>query len=286
VPGTDVDRTRLDPGYSRKMLSPETLICTAGRGEGAGPATTAPVLMLYWLPWHGQSIVPLETWLTVQPMWVQTALKALNSPDAGWVTTTFLASKIVPLPTGILLVAVSAPAEDAGADADAPLLAAAVPAPVGADVVEALAGVELLEALELQAVMAPARPTKPTLASTPRRVACESLCGSCVTTAPIHICVRWCGRGSSGHPPLYRGTERSMNRFLGCRSFAVSTAQTAMKLLSTAQMPSGRALILKSRRVTDFVGILRFKKRKFGYSERSHAANHGADLDQFVVMYR
>ena len=47
--------------YARKMLPPLTLICSAGRGEGAGPATTSPVVMLYWLPWHGQSIVPLLT---------------------------------------------------------------------------------------------------------------------------------------------------------------------------------------------------------------------------------
>src|SRR5215469_13248442 len=50
-----------------------------------GSATTAPVAMLYWLPWHGQSMVPLLTWLTMQPMWVQTALNALNSLAVGWV---------------------------------------------------------------------------------------------------------------------------------------------------------------------------------------------------------
>jgi len=56
------------------MLPPLTLICLAGSGEGAGPATTAPVVMLYWLPWQGQSMVPLLTWLTVQPRCVQIAL--------------------------------------------------------------------------------------------------------------------------------------------------------------------------------------------------------------------
>src|SRR5258708_5714293 len=30
-------------------------------GLGAGPLTTEPSLMLYLLPWHGQSIVPLAT---------------------------------------------------------------------------------------------------------------------------------------------------------------------------------------------------------------------------------
>src|SRR5580693_5945978 len=97
------------PGlYSRKMLPPETLNCLAGSGRGAGPATTAPVVMLYWLPWHGQSMVWLLIWLTMHPMWVQTALNALNSPAVGWVTTTCGSEKIMPLPTGILLVAASA----------------------------------------------------------------------------------------------------------------------------------------------------------------------------------
>ena len=78
--------------------------------------------MLYWLPWHGQSMVPLLTWLTMQPMCVQTALNALNSPAVGWVTTTLGPVKIVPLPTGMSLVAASAFA--AGALLAAALLAA------------------------------------------------------------------------------------------------------------------------------------------------------------------
>src|ERR1700730_6150799 len=128
---------RRRPGlYSRKMLPPETLICLAGSGRGAGPATTAPVVMLYWLPWHGQSMVWLLIWLTMHPMWVQTALNALNSPAVGWVTTTCGPGKIMPLPTGILLVAASAfaalelTAPPAAAPPAAALLAgAAVPAP-------------------------------------------------------------------------------------------------------------------------------------------------------------
>jgi hypothetical protein len=32
------------------MLLPVTLMAWAGNGLGAGPPTTAPVLMLYWLP--------------------------------------------------------------------------------------------------------------------------------------------------------------------------------------------------------------------------------------------
>ena len=90
------------------MLSPETVICLAGSGLGAGPATTSPVVMLYWLPWHGQSMVPSLIWLTMHPIWVQTALNALKSPAAGWVTTTRGPVKILPLPTGIWLVAASA----------------------------------------------------------------------------------------------------------------------------------------------------------------------------------
>src|SRR5215469_6961928 len=90
------------------MLLPVTLMAWDASGLGAGPPTTAPVLMLYWLPWQGQSIVPLEIVATMQPMCVQTALNALKSPEFGWVTTTFSLVKILPLPTGISLVAVSA----------------------------------------------------------------------------------------------------------------------------------------------------------------------------------
>src|SRR5665647_334698 len=57
--------------------------------------------MSYVLPWQGQVMVPLATPATVQPMWVQTALKALNSPALGWVTTIFAVSKTLPPPTGM-----------------------------------------------------------------------------------------------------------------------------------------------------------------------------------------
>src|SRR5580693_6006987 len=119
------------------MLSPVTLICLAGSGRGAGPDTTSPVAMLYWLPWHGQSIVPLLIWLTMHPMWVQTALNALNSPAVGWVTTTVWGAKILPPATGISLVEPSAPAADSLDWAP-------------------------LEPFAPQAVIAPARPTRPT----------------------------------------------------------------------------------------------------------------------------
>ena len=44
----------------------------------------------------------------MQPICVQIALNALNSPAVGWVTTTLGPVKIVPLPTGMSLVAASA----------------------------------------------------------------------------------------------------------------------------------------------------------------------------------
>jgi hypothetical protein len=187
------------------MLFPLTLIVSLGSGRGAGPPTTAPVAMLYWLPWQGQSMVPLLTWLTVQPMWVQMALNALKSPADGWVTTTLGPLKIVPPPTGMSLVAASAFAavllagaavlagavlagavlpDPAVLAAVAALLAGVAAAAAPAELVAGLAAAELLELPAPQAVIAPARPTRPAPASTPRRVASESVCGSCVTTAP------------------------------------------------------------------------------------------------------
>src|ERR1035437_7086438 len=59
-------------------------------------------------------MVPLATPATVQPLWVQTALKALNSPALGWVTTIFVASKTLPPPTGMsatLITSLPEPAE-------------------------------------------------------------------------------------------------------------------------------------------------------------------------------
>src|SRR6202012_4949076 len=80
----------------------------AGSGFGAGPRTTWASVTLYSLPWQGQSIVPSAILSTVQRMWVQIALKPLNTPLVGWVTTTFSAVKIFPPPTGISLVVPSA----------------------------------------------------------------------------------------------------------------------------------------------------------------------------------
>src|SRR5579875_3313274 len=79
----------------------------AGSGLGAGPATTLPSLMLNWLPWQGQSIVPFATWSTMHCICVHTALNPLKSPAAGWVTTTRWFAKTLPSPMGMSLVAAS-----------------------------------------------------------------------------------------------------------------------------------------------------------------------------------
>jgi hypothetical protein len=100
--------------------------------------------------------------------------------------------KIMPPPTGISLVVASAfAAVELLAPPPAPLAAAllagaAVPAPPAVLAALPAAGV-LLEVPAPQAVIALARPTRPTPASTPLRVASESVCGSCVTIAPIRM---------------------------------------------------------------------------------------------------
>src|SRR5215469_10935287 len=160
------------------MLVPVTLMVCDDSGLGAGPETTEPSLTLNLLPWHGQSIVPSATWSTVHCMCVQTALKPLKSPGVGWVTTTLSLLKTMPPPTGIWLVEASAlppPAALVAAGAAPPPAPALVPVPAD----------ELPEPPELQALIAPARPARPTPASTPRRVARVSRCGSSVTSAPF-----------------------------------------------------------------------------------------------------
>ena len=109
------------------MISlPVTVTCLAGRAFGAGPPLTEPSWIEYSLPWHGHLIKPPETLPTVHPIWVQIALNALNWPAAGWVTTTFCASKILPPPTGISLVVASPLARGAvdSAGVEAPPVAA------------------------------------------------------------------------------------------------------------------------------------------------------------------
>jgi hypothetical protein len=81
---------------------------TGGSGDGAGPLTTDPSVMLNLLPWHGQLIVPPDTVPTMHPAWVHTALNPWNSPDFGWVITIFLSARILPPPTGTSEVLASA----------------------------------------------------------------------------------------------------------------------------------------------------------------------------------
>src|SRR6516164_3520224 len=81
---------------------------TGASGDGAGPLTTEPLVMLNRLPWHGQLIVPPDTVPTMHPAWVHTALKPWNSPDCGWVSTIFWAARILPPPTGTSEVLASA----------------------------------------------------------------------------------------------------------------------------------------------------------------------------------
>src|SRR5580704_4156790 len=98
------------------------LICLRGSGLGAGPATTAPLVILNRLPWQGQSMVPPVTWLTTQPTCVHTALNARYCPRAGCVTTTRAVVKMVPPPTGIAPAAPSTTSLAAGAFFGAALL--------------------------------------------------------------------------------------------------------------------------------------------------------------------
>jgi hypothetical protein len=84
------------------------LTLTGGSGDVAGPLTTAPLVTLNLLPWHGQLIVPSDTLPTVHPACVHTALNPWNSPDFGWVSTIFLSVRILPPPTGTSEVLASA----------------------------------------------------------------------------------------------------------------------------------------------------------------------------------
>src|ERR1700728_743893 len=94
VPLRPVVFRRFSRGVScqcRKTLPSVTVMEAAASGVVAGPVTTAPLVILNLLPWHGQLIVPSATWLHMHPTWVQMALNALCCPLAGWVTTTWAA---------------------------------------------------------------------------------------------------------------------------------------------------------------------------------------------------
>src|SRR6266487_3460909 len=92
------------------ISSPLTVTVLAANGAGAGPPWTEPSAIEYLLPWHGQLIVPSLTVETVQPWCVHTAVKALNCPAVGWVTTTFWVSNTLPPPTGLSDVLADTPA--------------------------------------------------------------------------------------------------------------------------------------------------------------------------------
>src|ERR1700685_1285839 len=83
------------------ILPSATVIGAAGSAVGAGPATTAPSVILNLEPWQGQSMVPSATWLHRQPTCVQTALQALKTPLVGCVPTPLASVKTVPPPSGM-----------------------------------------------------------------------------------------------------------------------------------------------------------------------------------------
>src|SRR6476469_3785370 len=89
------------------MPSPLIVTFFSGSGEEAGPFLTAPVVMSNLLPWHAQLMVPLATSARMHDWCVQTALNALNSPEVGWVTTTFWSAKILPPPTGTVALEIA-----------------------------------------------------------------------------------------------------------------------------------------------------------------------------------
>ena len=95
--------------HAIEISSPSTVIGTSVRGLVAGGLTAVPSSTEKALPWHSQRMPPACTELTMQPWWVQTAVKHLNSPSTGWVTTTCLSGKITPPPTGTSAALVSGP---------------------------------------------------------------------------------------------------------------------------------------------------------------------------------
>src|SRR6516164_9529037 len=100
---------------------------TGASGDGAGPLTTEPLVMLNLLPWHGQLIVPPDTVSTRQAWWVHTAVNALNVPLCGSVITIFLSVRILPPPTGISAVLASSTGPLEAAAAGLPPAAAVLP---------------------------------------------------------------------------------------------------------------------------------------------------------------
>src|SRR5215212_5850148 len=99
---------------------PSTVTGFSGSGFFAGPAVGAPSPTANLLPWQGQLMVPPATSLTLHPWWVQVALKPLNVPATGCVTTRSCAARTMPPPTGTSTTAATTPASAAAPPAVPP----------------------------------------------------------------------------------------------------------------------------------------------------------------------
>ncbi len=95
-----------------------------------------PVVMSNWLWWQGQSMKPFSTLVRVQPWCVHVALKALNWPADGCVTTNSAEGLMTPPPTGTSAVLTGVPLGAAPPDDPDEV--------VEPDPVDALDGVELV----------------------------------------------------------------------------------------------------------------------------------------------
>src|SRR5689334_3558106 len=71
------------------------------------------------LLWQGHTMYPLLISATAQPWCGHVVLNPLNSPAAGCVTTTPASAKILPPPTGMLLVVPNAPLDGVAPAPDA-----------------------------------------------------------------------------------------------------------------------------------------------------------------------
>ena len=93
---------------ARLISSPVTVIWTSASANVAGPSSTSPFSMEYWLPWQSQLIVPSETLGDEAALVAADRGEALELALGGWVTTTSSSAKIVPPPTSMSDVWVSA----------------------------------------------------------------------------------------------------------------------------------------------------------------------------------
>ena len=91
------DLVALDRHRDRRAAGFSPARCSRAVG-GAERAAVAPAVDVLFV-----------TLVTVHCEWVHTAVKALNSPAEGWVTTIFWSSRITPRPTGTSAAATSVP---------------------------------------------------------------------------------------------------------------------------------------------------------------------------------